>query len=81
VGSEAVGELADPFDRLLDPLGDDVGGAELLRQRGPLGVAAEDDDLIGTEALGGDHAAESDCAVADDGHLLPGPTPATTAAW
>jgi hypothetical protein len=44
-----------------------TGGAELARERDPLGVAAEDDDLLCVEPLGGDHAAEADGAVADDG--------------
>ena len=36
-------------------------------ERDPVGVAAEQDDLLGAEPLGGDHAAQADGAVADDG--------------
>ena len=82
VGAEAAGQLLDALDRLLAALADDVGGAELAGERDPVGVAAQDDDLLGAEALGGDHAAQADGAVADDGDaILPGATPATTAAW
>ena len=70
--ADAAGELAHALDRLVAALAHDVGGAELARQRDPVGVAAEDDDLLGAEALGGDHAAQADGAVADDGHRLAG---------
>ena len=67
VHAEAAGQLADALDGLLAALADDVGGAELARERDPVGVAAHDDDLLGAEALGGDDAAQADGAVADDG--------------
>ena len=70
VGAEAAGQLAHALDRLLAALADDVGRAELSRQRDPVGMAAEEDDLLGAEPLGGDHAAQADGAVADDGHGL-----------
>jgi hypothetical protein len=35
-------------------------------------VAAHDDDLLGAQALGGDHTTQPDGAVADDGHGVPG---------
>ena len=35
-------------------------------------MAPEDDDLLGAEALGGNHAAKANRPVADDGHRLPG---------
>jgi hypothetical protein len=38
-----------------------------LPERNPLGVVAEQDDPVGAAALRGDHAAETDGAVADDG--------------
>ncbi len=43
-----------------------------MRERNPVLVAAHDDDLRGAEPLGGDHAAEPDRAVADDGNALSG---------
>ena len=68
VDARAAGELHDALHGLLAALGDDVGGAQLARERRAVLVAAHDDDLLGAEALGGDHAAEPDGAVADDGH-------------
>ena len=70
VDAEAVGELAHALDRLVAALADDVGRAELSRQRYPGRVAAKDDDLLGAEAPGGDHAAQADGAVTDDGDRL-----------
>jgi hypothetical protein len=52
-----LGQLADALDRLLAALAHDVGYAELLSERGSHRVAAEQDDRLGTEALGGDHTA------------------------
>ena len=72
VGSQAVGELADPLDRLVASFADDVRRPELLRQRGPTGMPAEDDDPLRAEAPCGNHSAQPNCAVADDGHRLPG---------
>lgn len=71
----AAGELADVLDGLLAALGDDVGGAELARERDAVLVAAHDDDLLGPEALGGDHTAQADGAVAHHGHPLAGADP------
>ena len=51
-------------------LADDVGGAELTRERDPVGVPTEDDDLVGPEPPGRDHAAQADGPVADHGHTL-----------
>ena len=65
VDAEAVCELAHALDRGVTAFGDDVRGAELPAERGPLRVAAEQDDLLGAQPRGGDHAAEADGAVAD----------------
>ena len=73
VGAEAAGQLAHALDRLVAALADDVGRAELARERDAVGMAAEDDDLLGAEPPRGDHAAEPDGAVADDGRRLAGP--------
>ena len=72
VRAEAAGQLADPFDRLVAALADDVGGAELSSEGGAVGVVAEQDDLFGAESLRCDHAAEADGAVADDRDRVPG---------
>jgi hypothetical protein len=72
VDAEAVGELAHALNGLVAALADDVGRAELSRQRDPGGVAAEDDDLLGAEAPRGDHPAQADSAVTDDGDRLSG---------
>ena len=66
VDTEAVGELAYVFDRFLPTLGDDIGCAELLRQRDPLGTPPKNDDLFRTEPARRDHAAQPDRSVADD---------------
>ena len=65
-GAEAAGQPPDALDRLLAALTDDIRGAELLSQRDAFGVAAEQDDLLGTKPLRCDHAAEADGAVPDD---------------
>ena len=72
VDAKAIAHLLHALDHLLPTLADDVGGAEVLRQRNAIGVAAEDDDLLAAEPLRGDHAAEPDRAVADDRDRLPG---------
>jgi hypothetical protein len=59
-----------PTDRLVAALADDVGRAELSRQRDSGGVAAKDDDLLRAAAPGGDHPAQADSAVTDDGDRL-----------
>ena len=58
------------FDRLVATLADDVRRPELARQRDAIRVTAEHDDLLGAEPAGGNHAAQTDRAVADDGHDL-----------
>jgi hypothetical protein len=72
VRAEAIGELADALDRLVASLADDVCCAELSRQCNPVWMMAKEDDPLGAEASGGDHAAQADSAVADDGHGLDG---------
>src|SRR5690349_4492450 len=66
----AAGELANPLDRFLTALADHVGGAEIARERNPVLVAAEDDDLLGAQPLGRDHAAETYRTVTDNGDAL-----------
>ena len=68
----AAGQFQHAFDALLAALGDDVGGAELAAQVGALLVPAHQDDLLGAEPLGRQHAAQSDGAVSDDGHGVAG---------
>ena len=71
VDAVAPGQLAYALDRLVPALADDVGGAEVATKCDPVGVVAEQDDLVGAETLGGDDAAQPDRAVADDGDALP----------
>jgi hypothetical protein len=66
-----LGDLTDALDRFLAALADDVGCAELQCERGPLRVAAKQNDPLGTEALCRDHTAKPDRAVADDSNRLP----------
>ena len=67
VGAESAGQLADPLDRGVAPLADDIRRAELARQRNAVGVTAEHDDLLRAETTGGDDAAETDRAITNDG--------------
>lgn len=60
------GQLVDALDRLAAALGDDIGGAEVLGDVGPGTMAAEDDDLLGPEPVGGEHSTQADSSVADD---------------
>src|SRR5215207_7155082 len=75
MGALTTGELADTLDGLLTALRDDVGRAELAGERDAVRVTAEDDDLLGTEPLGGDDGAEADGPVADDRGALAGCDP------
>ena len=68
----AAGQFPDAFDALLAALGDHVGGAEFAAQIGAVGVPAHQDDPLGPEPLGGQHAAQSDRPVADHGHRVAG---------
>jgi hypothetical protein len=70
---EAARQFANPLGGLLATLANDIGGSELLPEREPVGVVAEQDDPLGAEPFRGDHAAETDGAVADDGDPLPRP--------
>jgi hypothetical protein len=72
VHAEAVGDLTHALDRLLASLAHDLRCAEFFRECDAVGMAPQDDDLLGAEAPGGDHAAQADGAVPDDGHRLPG---------
>jgi len=70
VDAKATGQLAHALDRLLAALAHDVRCAELIGERDPVRVAAQEDDPLGTEAPGGNDAAQADGAVTDDGHRL-----------
>jgi AcrR family transcriptional regulator len=63
-------QLAHALDRLLTALADDVRRPELLRERDPVRMPPEQDDLFGAETLRRDHPAEADSAVSDDGNGL-----------
>ena len=71
VRAEAAGQLADALDGGVAALADDVGRAERPRQRDPIRVAPEQDDLLGAEPPRRDDAAEADRAIADHRHALP----------
>ncbi len=60
---------------LLAALGDDVGGTEFTAQIRTVGVPAHQNDLLGSEALRGEHTAEPDGAVTDDGDGVARPDP------
>src|SRR5712691_421104 len=67
MGAEPAGQLADPLDRGVPPLADDIGRPEPARQGNAVGVTAEDDDLLRTETTGGNDTAETHRAITDYG--------------
>ena len=67
VGAEPAGQLADPLDRGVPALADDISRPELARQGNAVGVTAEHDDLLRTETTGGNDAAEAHRAITHDG--------------
>ncbi len=69
----AAGEFTHGLDGGLPAFGDDVGGAEGAGDVGADLVAAEGDDALGAEPLGGQHRAQADGSVADDGDRGAGP--------
>jgi hypothetical protein len=79
--ADAAGQLANALDRLVAALTNNVSSAELLSERDPSRIVAEEDDLVGAQPLRSDHAAETHRAVADDCCGLTRPTLAVTAAW
>src|SRR6185437_10538982 len=65
--SKAVGELVDEFDGRVASLAHDICRPELFGQRGSTGMATEDDDSLRAEPPCGDHSAQPDGPIADDG--------------
>ena len=61
----AAGELAHALDRLVATLAHHISGAKVARERDPVGMPADDDDPFRAEALRGNHAAQTNCAVSD----------------
>src|SRR5207244_4255783 len=70
VDAEAAGQRAHARDRLLAPLLHDVRRAELFRQGDSVGMVAQDHDPLGAETPGGDHGADANRAITDDGRGL-----------
>src|SRR5438445_1253620 len=66
VGAESVGQLLDPGDARVTPLGDDVGRAELACEFLPGRVTAHRDDPPGAHLLRGEDSEKTHGAVADD---------------
>jgi len=58
------------LNRFVASLAHDVCCAELFSECDPVGMPAEDDDLLGAEAPRGDDATQADGAVSDNGHCL-----------
>jgi hypothetical protein len=65
-----LGQLVDALDCFPASFAHDVSCAELLPQRDPPWVAAEQDDSLGAETLRRDHSAQADGAVAHHGDGL-----------
>jgi hypothetical protein len=70
VDAETAGDLAHALHCGIAAFAYGVGRAELSGERDPVGMAAEHDDLLGAEALRGDHTAQTDSPVADNGNFL-----------
>ena len=80
VGSETASQLPHALVRFLAALADDVGRAELFRQRHPVRVAAHDDDLLGAKTLRSDHPHRPTAPSPTTATLWPGATFAVTSA-
>ena len=80
MGAEPAGQLADPLDRGVPSLADDISRPEPASQGNAVGVTAEHDDLLRTETTGGNDTAETHRAITNDGGNLPGRTFARSAA-
>ena len=70
--AEAAGYLAHARDCLVTSLANDIRRAELSGECDPVGVTAEDDDLLCAESPRGDDAAQADGAVPDDRYRFTG---------
>jgi threonine dehydrogenase-like Zn-dependent dehydrogenase len=57
VSAQAAGEGEHALDRRVATLADHLGGAEVARECDAIGVTPKNDDLLGTETLGGDDTA------------------------
>ena len=71
MNAKAVGEFAHALNRLIASLAHDVCCAEFSSECDPVGMPAEDDNLLCAEAPRGDDATQADGAVSDNGHCLP----------
>jgi hypothetical protein len=67
VSAESVGQLPDTLDCGVPSLADDVRRPEPASEGNAIGVAAEHDDLLGTETTGGDDPAETHGTITHDG--------------
>ena len=72
VGADAVGEVQHRLVGRVAAFFDDVGGAELQGELLAVGVAAEGDDPLGAQPLGGQDGGQADRPVADDRHGVAG---------
>ena len=70
VDAKAAGQCAHAFHGRLAALAHDIRCAERFRERDPVRMAAQDDDLLGAKAFGSDDAAQADRAIANHGHFL-----------
>src|SRR5258708_19071448 len=71
VDAVTVGKFAYALNCLVASLADDVGCAKPSRQRDPVRMTAQQDDLLRAKAPGGNHATQADGAVSDDRRRLP----------
>ena len=68
--TESASEPAHVLHRVLAALRHDICRAELLGQCDPVGMVAQNDDLLGTQAPGSDDTAKANGTITDDSDLF-----------
>jgi hypothetical protein len=68
--SKSSSQFTHALDRFVTALRHHIRGAEFLRQRDPVRMVTQDNDLLRAKALSGDDAAQADGAVTNHGNFL-----------
>src|SRR5882762_10991967 len=66
VRADAFRQIFDTRDAFVSALAHNVSRTKLARQRLPCFVTAHRDDPLGAHLLRGEHAEQTDCAIADN---------------
>ena len=75
VSAKAACELTHALNCLLASLADDICCAEFSGKGDPIGMAAEDDDLLSAESPRSDHATQADRAITNNGRRFSAANP------